>query len=75
MPQILAALPEPPAQTDEERRAAWERWQEGLTIKFTLPGRLPALRVLLVLDNLSGHKTPSLVLWLVDHGVMPLYTR
>ena len=71
---ILATLPEPPAQTEAERRAAWERWQEGLTIKFTLPDRLPPLRMLLVLDNLSGHKTPALVLWLVEHGVMPLYT-
>ncbi len=38
------------------------------------PERPPPLRLLLVLDNLSGHKTPSLVLWLVEHGVMPLYT-
>ena len=30
--------------------------------------------MLLVLDNLSGHKTPHFVLWLVAHGVMPLYT-
>ena len=71
---ILATLPEPPAQTEAERRAAWERWQAGLTVRFTLPERLPPLRMLLVLDNLSGHKTPSLVLWLVEHGVMPLYT-
>jgi len=71
---ILATLPEPPAQTEAERRASWERWQDGLTVPFTLPDRLPPLRLLLVLDNLSGHKTPSLVLWLVEHGVMPLYT-
>jgi len=71
---ILATLPEPPAQTEAERRAAWARWQEGLTIKLTLPERLPPLRLLLVLDNLSGHKTPTLVLWLIAHGVMPLYT-
>ena len=25
-------------------------------------------------DNLTGHKTPDLVLWLCAHGVMPLYT-
>jgi len=30
--------------------------------------------VLLVLDNLAGHKTPDLVVWLCTHGVMPLYT-
>jgi hypothetical protein len=71
---ILATLPEPPAQTEAERRAAWERWQDGLTVTFTLPDRLPPLRMLLILDNLTGHKTPSLVLWLVAHGVMPLYT-
>jgi hypothetical protein len=71
---ILATLPEPPPQSQAERRAAWERWQDGLTLRFTLPERLPPLRMLLVLDNLSGHKTPALVLWLVEHGVMPLYT-
>jgi hypothetical protein len=30
--------------------------------------------MLLVLDNLTGHKTPRLVLWLVARGVMPLDT-
>ena len=30
--------------------------------------------MLLVLDNLAGHRTPSLVLWLFAHGVMPVYT-
>ena len=56
------------------RRAAWERWQEGLTIKPTLPAELPPLRMLLVLDNLAGHKTPEFVCWLFAHGIMPLYT-
>jgi hypothetical protein len=55
-------------------RAAWVRWQGGLAVRFTLPAEVPPLRALLVLDNLAGHKTPSLVLWLVAHGVMPLYT-
>jgi hypothetical protein len=32
------------------------------------------LRLLLVLDNLAGHKTPAFVGWLFAHGVMPLYT-
>ena len=30
--------------------------------------------MLLVLDNLAGHKTPEFVLWLFAHGIMPLYT-
>lgn len=74
MTAILATRPKPPPQSEAECRAAWQRWQAGLTVRFTLPERLPPLRLLLVLDNLSGHKTSALVLWLVDHGVMPLYT-
>jgi hypothetical protein len=34
----------------------------------------PPLRLLLVWDNLAGHKTPELVLWVCAQGVMPLYT-
>jgi len=70
---VLAELPTPPPTADASR-AAWERWQVGLTLPITLPSELPALRVLLVLDNLAGHKTPAFVLWLFAHGVMPLYT-
>jgi hypothetical protein len=32
------------------------------------------MRMLLVLDNLAGHKTPEFVCWLFAHGIMPLYT-
>ena len=70
---VLAELPAPPPTADASR-AAWERWQTGLSVRITLPEQLPALRVLLVLDNLVGHKTPALVLWLFAHGVMPLFT-
>lgn len=55
-------------------RQRWEVWQAGLSVKFTLPDNRPPLRMLLVLDNLTGHKTPAFVLWLVAQGVMPLYT-
>jgi len=72
---ILAALPGPkPSQDPTATRAAWAVWQAGLRLPFTLPDDLPALRLLLVWDNLAGHKTPDLVLWLCAHGVMPLYT-
>ena len=72
---LLATLPpaEAPADTGT-LRALWERWQHGLTVKPTLAQQLPSLRMLLVLDNLAGHKTPELVLWLFAHGIMPLYT-
>src|SRR4029079_3309962 len=55
-------------------RPEGERWQEGLSIKPTLLTELPPLRMLLVLDNLAGHKTPEFVCWLFEHGIMPLYT-
>jgi hypothetical protein len=71
--EILAGLPELPP-TAPAARAAWQRWQQGLSVKPTLPTDLPPLRLLLVLDNLTGHKTPALVLWLFAHGIMPLYT-
>jgi hypothetical protein len=71
---VLARLPAAVIQDAALTRQGWEAWQAGLSIKFTLPEALPPLRALLVLDNLKGHKTPSLVLWLVAQGVMPLYT-
>ena len=70
---ILAELPGPPSPADTSR-ASWDRWQVGLTQPITLPADLPPLRVLLVLDNLAGHRTPEFVLWLFAHGVMPVYT-
>ncbi len=72
---ILAGLPEPEmVLSPEENRQLWKRWQEGLSEPITLSAELPPLRMLLVLDNLTGHKTPELVLWMFEHGVMPLYT-
>lgn len=71
---ILATLPEPAILPPEENRRRWERWQEGLSVRITLPQELPPLRLLVVWDNLAGHYTTELVLWLFDHGIMPLYT-
>ena len=39
-----------------------------------MPEHLPPLRLLLVWDNLAGHKSAAMVIWLCQHGVMPLYT-
>ena len=72
---IVAQLPaKSPLADPVENRAEWERWQTGLQTKFTLPQQLPRLRMLLVMDNLKGHKSPEFVLWLVQQGIMPLYT-
>ncbi len=71
---ILATLPAPAVLPPGENQACWARWQRGLARPFTLRAELPALRMLLVFDNLTGHKTPRLVCWLMEHGIMPLYT-
>lgn len=71
---IVAALPAPLVLSAEDNQRAWARWQEGLTVRITLPQDLPPLRMLLVLDNLTGHLTPALVLWFFTQGIMPLYT-
>jgi hypothetical protein len=44
----------------------------GLMMPLTLPHDLPPLRLSLGWDNLTGHKTPDLALWLCAHGLMPL---
>ncbi len=72
---ILATLPELAEDpVSAANRAEWLVWQEGLTQPITLPAELPRLRMLLIWDNLAGHATPELVLWLFRHGIMPLYT-
>jgi hypothetical protein len=72
---IVEELPSAePVRDPVANRARWERWQEGLTEKFTLMQELPPLRLLLIWDNLAGHKTPEMVCWLMRHGIMPLYT-
>jgi len=75
---VLATLPEPAPVVDAEdaeaNRASWTRWQAGLRVRVSLPAELPRLRLLLIWDNLTGHHTPELLLWLFAQGVMVLYT-
>jgi transposase len=70
---LVATLPAVPP-TPAAARQAWERWLQGLKTPLLLPAELPPLRLLLVLDNLTGHKTPAFVAWLLAHGILPLYT-
>jgi DDE superfamily endonuclease len=72
--EILEGLPAARVLDEEENRLIWERWQEGLLWPITLSEQLPPLRMLLVMDNLKGHKTPEMVLWMFSRGIMPLYT-
>jgi hypothetical protein len=71
---ILAALPPPHELSPAANQGRWERWLEGLSGSTTLSPDVPPLRMLLILDNLAGHKTPRFVRWLFAHGIMPLYT-
>jgi transposase len=72
---ILSALPDPvTAPTLAAIQATWATWTAGLTGYPTLPAEPVAARMLLVLDNLAGHLTPAFVLWLFEHGIIPLYT-
>jgi len=72
---IVKALPEVACSASQAViQHTWQQWREGLTVTFTLPQELPPLRLLLVWDNLKGHKTPELMLWLCDHGILPVYT-
>lgn len=72
---VLAELPAPGPVTDPvANRANWTRWQVGLRVRITLPAELPCLRLLVIWDNLTGHHTPELLLWLFAQGVMVLFT-
>ena len=71
---ILLALPPAAAIDAETNCTLWKSWQENLLTPIRLPQQLPPLRMLLVWDNLAGHRTPEMVLWLFAHGIMPLYT-
>ena len=72
---ILAALPQPSLVLEPEaNRALWEMWFEALSVRPRLPVELPPLRMLLIVDNLKGHKSLDLVQWLFEHGIIPLYT-
>jgi hypothetical protein len=72
--EILTTLPTPAEVDAETNYTLWHQWQQGLSIRITLPNHLPPLRMLLIWDNLKGHYTPDMVLWLFAHGIMPLYT-
>ena len=72
---ILATLPDLPHDPlAAAKRAAWRVGQAGLTQPLTVPAERPRLRRLLIWDNVARHATHDLVLWLVRHGIMPLYT-
>ena len=72
---VLETLPQPKEVLGgEQNRAEWKSWQEGLSVRITLPEELPPLRMLVVWDNLIGHLNAGLLLWMFSKGIMVLYT-
>lgn len=79
---VLASLPVMADPTAPARQAAfWVETSADGTISTLPPAlagvaldALPPVRLLLILDNLTGHHTPDLVHWLVAQGVWPIYT-
>jgi hypothetical protein len=68
--QILAAMaPLPTAAAERSTAAQWVTW-----LGHEPRSPLPPLRMILVWDNLAGHLSWSIVKWLFQHGIMPLYT-
>jgi hypothetical protein len=62
--------PAPLEQTEvAEQCHQWETW-----LGWQLSDRYPSLRMLLVWDNLAGHRSDKIVSWLFAHGVMPVDT-
>lgn len=70
---ILASLPPvDSSRSPEEIREQWRTWNGGNPLPDTFP--LPPLRLILIQDNLTGHKTRSWVRWCYEHGILLLYT-
>jgi len=71
--QIIRGLPEPGAQDGSALAPFipywWERRQEVAAVYHD-----PPLRLILIWDNLAGHKSAEMVRWLCHQGILPLYT-
>jgi hypothetical protein len=63
VPDLPMGDPEPPTP------AQWPTW-----LGHEPRAPLPPLRLILIWDNLAGHLSWSIVRWLFQQGVMPLYT-
>lgn len=68
---ILDTLPQPsPRIASAPFIPAWWEQRQGLTDRYDDP----PLRLILIWDNLAGHKSVELVRWLCAQGILPLYT-
>lgn len=70
---ILETLQCPPAPNSPQVGRRWLDWDYHEAAK-DYDQRYPALRLLLIWDNLKGHLTPELVEWCHEQGIGLLYT-
>lgn len=68
---ILEQCPPAPEVIPEGRR--WQDW-DIYPAAEQLDRFLPPVRMLLIWDNLAGHKSPSLTQWCAEHGILLLST-
>lgn len=79
--ELATALADQEAAQDGEESAEIPYWQQWTTWQWT-PERLaiytdhpaPAVKMLLVWDNLQGHYTKTFVAWCLERGIALLYT-
>ena len=71
---ILADLPPAVPRPAYLEHLLWETWRAGLQQAVSLPRHVPPLRLLLILDNLVGHKNSDWLGWCFRQGILPLYT-
>jgi transposase len=69
--QILQELPQTaPCDAEAPFLPYWWQRRQALADRYNDP----PVRLILIWDNLAGHKTPALVHWLCHQGILPLYT-
>jgi len=62
---VRVALPE-----EHLLQRTWQHWYWS----YERPKPAPPLRLILIWDNLAGHLSYLMVRWLLQHGILPLYT-
>ena len=59
-----------PLPEDHPLLLTWQHWYWS----YERPKPAPALRLILIWDNLKGHLSYNMVRWLLQRGILPLYT-
>jgi transposase len=73
---ILATLPLAEAESPGREGTAWSwrAWGVSPEALARLERPAPPIRLVLVWDNLAGHKSEAIVTWCLERGILPLYT-